>query len=84
MPTPPRTIRGTDTTFCSKYGIGDVGAVLIRPDGFVAWSSSDAAVLGSNATGTPDPSNMLKPLMRKILCLDSRAAVGTCYADPVK
>ena len=28
--------------FCAAYGISDDGAVLVRPDGFVAWRASDA------------------------------------------
>jgi 2-polyprenyl-6-methoxyphenol hydroxylase-like FAD-dependent oxidoreductase len=28
--------------FCAAYGISDDGAVLVRPDGFVAWRAADA------------------------------------------
>ena len=27
--------------FADAYGIGDAGAVLVRPDGFVAWRCAD-------------------------------------------
>ena len=29
--------------FVDAYGIGPSGAVLVRPDGFVAWRAADAA-----------------------------------------
>jgi len=30
------------TSFCDSYGIGNTGAVLVRPDGFVAWRARSA------------------------------------------
>lgn len=35
------TDAGSD--FCTAYGISDDGAVLVRPDGFVAWRAPDGA-----------------------------------------
>jgi putative polyketide hydroxylase len=32
-----------DGSFLASYGISDVGAVLVRPDGFIAWRSQDGA-----------------------------------------
>ena len=31
-----------DSRFCGAYGISPHGAVLVRPDGFVAWRAADA------------------------------------------
>ena len=36
IPIESRTITGTPE-FAERYGTGDAGAVLLRPDGFVAW-----------------------------------------------
>ncbi|HEY9376132.1 MAG TPA: hypothetical protein VIQ02_03450, partial [Jiangellaceae bacterium] len=47
---------GTDV--CSGYGIGDDGASLIRPDGFVAWRST---------SGAADPVHTLTGVTRSIL-----------------
>jgi len=32
-----RDLRDLDGRFCRSYGLSDIGASLIRPDGFVAW-----------------------------------------------
>jgi putative polyketide hydroxylase len=32
-----------DSRFCAAYGISPDGAVLVRPDGFVAWRAADAS-----------------------------------------
>ncbi|MFJ4279533.1 FAD-dependent monooxygenase [Streptomyces massasporeus] len=49
-------------TFTERYGIAPGGAVLVRPDGFVAWRSS----------GSPegDVAPTLTTVLRSILCLD--------------
>jgi putative polyketide hydroxylase len=47
---------GTDV--CSAYGIGDDGASLVRPDGFVAWRSTSSA---------SDPIQTLTGVTRSIL-----------------
>lgn len=48
--------------FTQKYGISDGGAVLVRPDGFVAWRSRSGPEgdVGQTVTG----------LLRRILALD--------------
>ena len=33
----------TDARFCAAYGISQDSAVLVRPDGFVAWRAADAS-----------------------------------------
>jgi hypothetical protein len=33
----------SDGVVADAYGLGDDGAVLVRPDGFVAWRATDAA-----------------------------------------
>ena len=37
-----RWLRDTDGTFAETYGLADGGAVLVRPDGVVAWRSRSA------------------------------------------
>ena len=49
----------TDARFCAAYGISPDGAVLVRPDGFVAWRSADAA--GATADG-------LAGVLARVLC----------------
>lgn len=60
--------------FCTKYGITASGAVLIRPDGFVAWRERHAAMSGRHTMGMPDPSTTLQDIMRRILYLEPLAA----------
>jgi 2-polyprenyl-6-methoxyphenol hydroxylase-like FAD-dependent oxidoreductase len=49
----------TDARFCAAYGISPDGAVLVRPDGFVAWRAADAA--GATADG-------LTGVLSRVLC----------------
>ena len=44
-----RWLRDADGSFAAAYGLTDGGAVLVRPDGFVAWRSR----LDPRATGGP-------------------------------
>ncbi|MFC5832388.1 FAD-dependent monooxygenase [Nonomuraea insulae] len=44
--------------FADRYGVRGGGAVLVRPDGYVAWRSPDA---------DPDPVGTLEQVMRRIL-----------------
>jgi hypothetical protein len=44
--------------FQERYGVSGGGAVLVRPDGYVAWRSPDAA---------PDPPGTLERVMRQVL-----------------
>lgn len=60
--------KDTDAAFCAKYGITASGAVLIRPDGFVAWSAPEAPPRDL------DPATTLLRLMERILCLKPFAA----------
>ncbi|MFD9129156.1 FAD-dependent oxidoreductase [Kitasatospora sp. NPDC059571] len=46
--------------FGEAYGIGADGAVLVRPDGFVAWRSAGAA---------DDPEAVLTGVLEAVLCL---------------
>jgi putative polyketide hydroxylase len=43
--------------FQSSYGVGEDGAVLIRPDGFIAWRSRDSAT---------DPASVLDRVLTKL------------------
>ncbi|KAJ9601904.1 hypothetical protein H2200_013574 [Cladophialophora chaetospira] len=60
---------GSEVEFCSRYGISSTGAVLIRPDGFVAWSESGPAVFGFGGMGIPDSAETLRCVLKKLLCL---------------
>ena len=48
-----------ENVFSELYGLGDGGAVLIRPDGFIGWRSAKAVV---------NPDVMLEEVMRNVLC----------------
>ncbi|MBW5484399.1 FAD-dependent oxidoreductase [Streptomyces bambusae] len=52
---------GAEKLWTQAHGVGVQGAVLVRPDGFVAWRSPDA---------DPDPRATLTRLMRTLLHLD--------------
>ena len=56
-------------SFYGRYDISAFGCVLIRPDGFVAWSETKRAVYGLGAMGMPDSEAVLKCVLREILCL---------------
>lgn len=59
--------------FYEKYGINSSGAVLIRPDGFVAWSEKELPLATSNGDagsgGLMKPEQKLHSVMCRILCL---------------
>jgi len=48
-----------DSGFCAAYGISLDGAVLVRPDGFVAWRAADAT--GATAEG-------MTGVLSRVLC----------------
>lgn len=56
-----------DADWLAAYGIGPEGAVLVRPDGFVAWRSVEGP-------GTGDTQAALKGVLREALRLDGAAA----------
>lgn len=56
--------------FYEKYALTPSGCVLIRPDGFVAWSEPNAAVTGFGGIGMPGPEDRLECVMRDILCFE--------------
>src|SRR5262249_26203620 len=51
----------------TKLGVTDEGAVLVRPDGFVAWRSRAV---------TADPSSSLLQVLSQVLCRSNPAAGG--------
>jgi putative polyketide hydroxylase len=58
------TVRAeADADWLAAYGIGPDGAVLVRPDGFVAWRSVDGAQAG-------DARSVLEGALREVLRLD--------------
>jgi len=42
---PLRTLSCADQSLAELYGLGERGAVLVRPDGYVAWRSADTAAV---------------------------------------
>ncbi|MFJ1707880.1 FAD-dependent oxidoreductase [Kitasatospora sp. NPDC088346] len=52
--------------WAEAYGTGADGAVLVRPDGFVAWRATGAPAAGSAAA---EP--VLAQALRAVLCLDA-------------
>jgi putative polyketide hydroxylase len=56
----PFTADDADTDWQKAYGIGPDGAVLVRPDGFVAWRSPGSA---------RDPEAELRSVLREVLSL---------------
>lgn len=55
--------------FFDKYDLTTAGCVLIRPDGFVAWSEAKGATFGWGAMGLPDAENTIKCVLKQILCI---------------
>jgi hypothetical protein len=53
--------------FCERYGISDDGAVLVRPDGYVAWRSRQSA--------PGEPAGMLREALGRVLSLPVVAPV---------
>jgi 2-polyprenyl-6-methoxyphenol hydroxylase-like FAD-dependent oxidoreductase len=47
-----------DAPVADRYGIGEEGAVLVRPDGFVAWRAPGAV---------PEPGSVLRGALRHVL-----------------
>jgi putative polyketide hydroxylase len=50
-----------DGNWCSRYGVSSSGAVLIRPDGFVAWRTEHME---------KDVRHTLERVLRQLLCKD--------------
>ncbi|KAK5120789.1 hypothetical protein LTR85_005855 [Meristemomyces frigidus] len=58
-----------NTAFYDKYALTPSGCVLIRPDGFVAWSESNTAGTESDA---PTAHERLESVLRDVLCLSAK------------
>ena len=65
-------VRDPAAAFAAAYGISAAGAVLVRPDGFVAWRARDAA--GASEATVCDA---LEALLLRHRDLPSEAAVST-------
>jgi putative polyketide hydroxylase len=46
---PGEDFRDASSTFGELYGVGDEGATLVRPDGFVAWRTQRSPEDGEDA-----------------------------------
>ena len=71
----------TNEVFYEKYSLRSAGCVLIRPDGFVAWSEPNAAVTGFGGIGMPGPEERLKCVMKDILCLSGPSSAKASSAN---
>lgn len=58
-----------NTAFYEKYDITTAGCVLVRPDGFVAWSEAKCATSGWGAMGLPDAEHTITCVLKQILCI---------------
>jgi hypothetical protein len=65
-------LRDAGGSFAAAYGISAAGAVLVRPDGFVAWRAHDAA--GASEAAVRD---VLGALMLRQRHAPGEAAVST-------
>jgi putative polyketide hydroxylase len=65
-------LRDAGGTFAAAYGISPAGAVLVRPDGFVAWRAVDA--LGASNTAVHD---VLEALLLRQRDTPGKPAVST-------
>lgn len=61
---PDGDLRDVESRCLRAYGLGEGGAVLVRPDGFVAWRTR---------TGSPEPERVLDQVLKR---LHSRPRVG--------
>lgn len=51
------------SAFAARYAISESGAVLVRPDGFVAWSSRSGPATGRKAE------DVFAEVLKRVLCL---------------
>ena len=58
-----------NTAFYEKYNVTTAGCVLVRPDGFVAWSEAKCATSGWGAMGLPDAEHIIKCVLKQIMCI---------------
>jgi 2-polyprenyl-6-methoxyphenol hydroxylase-like FAD-dependent oxidoreductase len=65
-------LRDPGAAFAAAYGISEAGAVLVRPDGFVAWRARDAA--GASEAAVHD---VLDALLLRHRAAPSETAVST-------
>ena len=61
-------IQAQDANWLEAYGLDENGAVLVRPDGHVAWRSR---------SGTDDPSGVLRAAVDAVLCRDASHENGS-------
>ncbi|WP_214416471.1 FAD-dependent monooxygenase [Sphaerisporangium fuscum] len=54
-------VRDVSGDWAARYGVTDAGAVLVRPDGYVAWRSPSPA---------PDPATALHDVLTRVLARD--------------
>jgi putative polyketide hydroxylase len=62
------TVSDPERRFAGAYGLSDSGAVMVRPDGFVAWRARDA-----RQASKP----ILSEVLSCLLCRSKRAPVST-------
>lgn len=68
-----RDVHGVAVDLCAAHGLAAAGAVLVRPDGFIAWRSSGPPAEGDGVDG----------LFERLLCRSAPATVTGQVADRV-
>lgn len=66
-------LRDVTGTWCPRYGVGPAGAVLIRPDGHVAWRSPG---------GPTDAPRELAEVLGLILAIRGSGSGASVSVDP--
>jgi hypothetical protein len=64
---PAGELRDVDGDWSRDYGVGAGGAVLVRPDGYIAWRTT---------TIPADPERVLYDAVAELLCRSERTAVA--------
>jgi 2-polyprenyl-6-methoxyphenol hydroxylase-like FAD-dependent oxidoreductase len=62
-----------DGRFADEYGLSDSGAVIVRPDGFVAWRAKE----GRHASAVT-----MSAVLRSLLCRDEHQATAPARFQP--
>ena len=64
-----------NAAFYNKYDVSTAGCVLVRPDGFVAWSEAKCATSGWGAMGLPDAEQTIACVLKQILCITPERSI---------
>ena len=62
---------GAESEYGKRYNVSPSGAVLVRPDGFVAWSTKSLDMVGNDAE------SVMAAVMARVVCQDKRLSNTT-------